>query len=129
MSGLYSVASTFAHIARSFDHDNYGHLVDMKMHHHWISQSVSSLKCTEHLQNCMCSLVTPDQDTEWCLTEELFCQPMDKFGQRESNRHGLRTEYKNSTLDIMNMKVNGIKTAFETANIILRVKNFVKETV
>lgn len=30
-------------------------------------------------------------------------------------------------LDVMSMKVNGIKTAFETANTILRVKHFVKE--
>ena len=36
-------------------------------------------------------------------------------------------DFENTVLDVMSIKVNGIKTAFEMANMILRVKHFVKE--
>ena len=36
-------------------------------------------------------------------------------------------DFDNTVLDVMSIKVNGIKTAFEMANMILRVKHFVKE--
>jgi hypothetical protein len=61
------------------------------------------------------------------MTEELCGTP------RDIDVCGLSTsdtkDFENMVLDVMSMKVNGIKTAFETANTILRVKHFVKEIV
>lgn len=123
------MASAFLHIARNIDLNNFDHLVDVAKHHHWISQSPASLKSTQTPWNCLCGLVTSDQDTEWSLVEELFCKSLENFEERPPDISGLGTAYKNATLDVMSIKMDGIRTAFETANTILRIKHFVKETI
>lgn len=60
------------------------------------------------------------------MTEELLrAIPMDisvhKTLTLDSN------EYRQSVFDVMSIKVNGIKIAFETANTLLRTSHFVKE--
>ena len=61
------------------------------------------------------------------MTEELCGTPRDIDVCRSSTAD--TKDFENVVLDVMSMKVNGIKTAFETANTILRVKHFVKEIV
>ena len=69
--------------------------------------------------------MTSHQDTEWYMTEELCGTPRDIGVHRPSTEDA--KDFENVVLDVMSMKVNGLKTAFETANTILRVKHFIKE--
>ena len=123
LKGIQSIASVFLHMARTLDHDNNDQQVDRGTFHHWITQPLVTNLTTP--QCCLCGLVTSNQNTKWYMTEEL-CGT-----QRDTDVHissiGDVKEFENVVLDVMCMKVNGIKTAFETANTILRVKHFVKE--
>lgn len=122
--GLHSIASVFLRIARTLDHDGNNHLVDRTAIHHWLTQPLATNLTTP--QHCLCGLVTSHQDTEWYMTEEMCGTPRGIDVHRSSA--GDVKNFENVVLDVMSMKVNGIKTAFETANTILRVKHFVKET-
>ena len=75
----------------------------------------------------MCGLVTSQEDTEWYMTEEL-CGTRRGIGVHRSSTEDAK-DFESVILDVMRIKVNGIKTAFEIANTILRVKHFVKEII
>ena len=124
--GLHSVASTFLHIARTLDHDGNKHLVDRTTFHHWITPPLATADITT-LHQCLCGLVTSTQDMEWYMTEELRDLSRGISYICSSAMDDVKN-YKHAVLDIMGMKVNAMMTAFETANTILRVKHFIKET-
>ena len=123
--GLHSVASVFLHMARTLDHNGYTHLVDRASFHHWITQTPTNNLTTP--QHCLCGLVTSQKDTEWYMTEELCGTPRGIGIHRSATEDA--KDFENAILDVMRIKVNGIKTAFEIANTILRVKHFVRETI
>ena len=124
--GLHSIALIFLHIARTLDHDRYNHLVDRKTFHHWITRPLAANFANP--QHCSCGLVASNQDTEWYMTEELCCTPRDMSRHKVSNGVKDVKDFDHVVLDVMNVKLNGIKTAFQTANTILRVKHLVRET-
>ena len=111
-------------MARALGHHGYNHLVDRTTFHHWISQTPTTNLTTQH---CLCGLVTSQEDTEWYMTEELCGTPRGIGVHRSSTEDA--KDFENVILDVMRIKVNGIKTAFEIANTILRVKHFVKEII
>ena len=121
--GLHSVASVFLNIARKLDHDGSNHLVDRTTCHHWISRSLGTDLATP--RHCECGQEASRPETEWYMLEEL-CGTLRDVGVQRSSTVDVR-DFENAVLDVMSMKVSGIKMAFETANMILRVKHFVKE--
>ncbi|XP_028407669.1 McKusick-Kaufman/Bardet-Biedl syndromes putative chaperonin-like [Dendronephthya gigantea] len=127
--GLHSVASTFFHIARTLDHDGNNHLVDRTTFHHWVTPPLATVDTTT-LRKCLCGLVTSTQDMEWNMTEELrdLSQDLSRGTYICRSLMDDVKNYKHAVLDVMSMKANAMMTAFETANTILRIKHFIKET-
>lgn len=96
-------------------------MTDSANQHHW-SLPPGALKLKPSMPHCMCGLVSCDQSMEWSMMGDSVSQ-----GACDSRRNcSVLTEvvekvFENSVLDVFSMKMNSYRTAFETANAILRV--------
>ena len=112
VSAINNAAHCLESLARSLEHDGGSHVTDSANQHHW-SLSPGALELKPSMHHCMCGLVSCDQSLEWSM-----------MGHGENSSCGKSDSccmFDNAVLDVCSMKMNSYRTAFETANAILRI--------
>ncbi|XP_068695767.1 molecular chaperone MKKS-like [Montipora foliosa] len=115
---LIAVINNLAHclesLAKSLEHDGGGHVTDSIHRHHW-SVFPGAITIKPSTPRCLCGFVSRNEIMEWSLMGDLdSCVVGDCTDSVEKE-----LEYR--VLDIFSMKMNSLRTAIETANVILRV--------
>ena len=73
----------------------------------------------------MCGLVSRDPGSEWSMMGSYQNSRVDCGGPCQETEEQQQTTLENSIMDVYSIKMNSYKTAFETANAILRVESLV----
>ncbi|KAL9989194.1 hypothetical protein ACROYT_G003717 [Oculina patagonica] len=118
VAGINNVAYCLESLARSLEHDSGSHVTDSANQHHW-SLSPEALDLKPSMLHCMCGLVLCNQSLEWSMmghAENSSCDNRDSCCTE-----GAKKIFDNAVLDMYPMKMNSYRTAFETANAILRI--------
>ena len=124
-----NVAKCLEAQARSLEHDGNDHLIDSVSHHHWITPPGSS-QVHPGIPRCHCSLLSRDQsDAEWRMIGEFDTAFVLNCCQELSEDSKFERKFDNAVLDSYPVKLNSLKTAFETANVILRISYLVGDTI
>ena len=99
-------------------------MTDSANQHHW-SLPPGALQLKPSMPHCMCGLVSCDQTIEWSIMGDIDgCISQDLCQSRKNccvGTDALEKVFDNSVLDLFSMKMSSYRTAFETANAILRV--------
>jgi len=92
-------------------------VTDSANQHHW-SLSPGELDLTPSMLHCMCGLMSCDQSLKWSMMGhvENSCCSIDSCSTEDTK--GI---FDNAVLDVYSIKMNSYRTAFETANAILRI--------
>ena len=118
------MASSLESLARSLEHDGGGHLTDSANQHHW-SVPPGAVELKPSMPCCTCGLASRDESMRWNIMGDIGGCVLQDSCDGEINHcytadAGEKT-FDNSVLDMFSMKTNCYRTAFETANAILRV--------
>ena len=118
------MASSLESLARSLEHDGGGHLTDSANQHHW-SVPPGALELKPSMPCCTCGLVSHDETIRWSIMGDIEgCVLQDSWDGEIKHCYtadAVEKTFDNSVLDMFSMKINCYRTAFETANAILRV--------
>ena len=120
------MAKCLESLARSLEHDGGGHVTDLAYHHHW-SVAPGALTLKPSTPRCLCGFVSREKTMEWSImgetdvTHSYVVGDLCVGGQDPSCTDSVEKALDNRVLDIFSLKINSLRTAFETANAILRV--------
>lgn len=117
VSVVNNVAHCLESLAGYLEHDGGSHVTDSANQHHW-SLSPGALDLTPSMLHCMCGLMSCDQSLKWSMMGhvENSCYSIDSCSTEDTK--GI---FDNAVLDVYSIKMNSYRTAFETANAILRI--------
>lgn len=118
VSAINNVAHCLESLAGCLEQDGGSHVTDSANQHHW-SLSPGALDLKPSMPHCMCGLVLCDQSLEWSMMGHVENSSGDN---RDSCcTEGTKGIFDNAVLDLYSIKMNSYRTAFETANAILRI--------
>ena len=119
---INSIAKCLETQARSLEHDGDDHVTDSIFSHHWTTSSGSRQLCPRQ-DKCNCGLVSRNhEEMGWSMMGECDFAEHFSCARDQSERR-----FSEAVLDSYPMKLNALKTAFETANIVLRIHYLVGE--
>ena len=118
------MASSLESLARSLEHDGGGHVTDSANQHHW-SVPPGALELKPSMPCCTCGVVSRDETMWWSIMGDIEGCVLQNSCDDEINRcyiaDAVKKTFDNLVLDMFSVKINCYRTAFETANAVLRV--------
>ena len=115
---INNVAHCIESLAGYLEHDGGSHVIDSANQHHW-SLSPGALDLKPSMLHCMCGLVSCDQPLDWSMMGHVENSSGDNIDS--CCTEGTKGIFDNAVLDVYSIKMNSYRTAFETANAVLRI--------
>ena len=101
-------------------------MTDSANQHHW-SVPPGALDFKLSMFHCMCGLVSREQSLEWSMMGDV--EKSSGHNRDSSCTVAAKEIFDNAVLDMYSMKIDSYRTAFETANAILRIQCVVCSSV